>query len=238
MFTCKGAIDFYQQRFPDAPEQLWQLVPNGYDEKMFEGATTTQCKNSGEIRLLHAGTIYPIERDPTLLFQALANLKNQGQIRKEQFKVILRATSHDHQYAPMLEQLKITDLVTLEPAIPYKEALNEMLEVEALLLLQAANCNFQVPAKAYEYIRAQKPILALTDEAGDTADVIKQSQMAIIAPLDDVAKIELAIVSLIEKIRTDKLTVLPMAEIERFSRDKQAQRLAVIIDDVIGMQEK
>jgi len=34
---------------------------------------------------------------------------------------------------------------------------------DALLVMQASNCNAQIPAKIYEYLRAGKPILALTD---------------------------------------------------------------------------
>jgi len=42
-----------------------------------------------------------------------------------------------------------------------------------LLLLQASNCNSQIPAKVYEYLRAGKPILALTDPEGDTATLLR-----------------------------------------------------------------
>ena len=42
-----------------------------------------------------------------------------------------------------------------------------------LLLLQASNCNDQVPAKAYEYLRCHRPVLALTDPAGDTAELLR-----------------------------------------------------------------
>ena len=41
----------------------------------------------------------------------------------------------------------IADLVKLEPPIPYTQALEEMLGVDGLLLLQADNCNYQIPPK-------------------------------------------------------------------------------------------
>ena len=56
-----------------------------------------------------------------------------------------------------------------------------MLTVDGLLVLQAANCNDQIPAKTYEYLRAQQPLLALTDPAGDTADVIRRAGIDTIA---------------------------------------------------------
>ena len=38
-----------------------------------------------------------------------------------------------------------------------------MLRADGLLILQAANCNEQIPAKLYKYLRARRPIVALTD---------------------------------------------------------------------------
>ena len=52
-------------------------------------------------------------------------------------------------------------------------ALAEQLAADGLLLFQAANCNHQIPAKLYEYLRAGRPILALTDAAGNTAATLR-----------------------------------------------------------------
>jgi hypothetical protein len=85
---------------------------------------------------------------------------------------VLRATGCDDCLRGLLGQLRIDDIVMLEPRVGYREALAEMLAADGLLVLQAANCNYQVPAKLYEYLRARRPILALTDAAGDTAQTL------------------------------------------------------------------
>ena len=64
-----------------------------------------------------------------------------------------------------------------------------MLRADGLLVLQASNCNEQVPAKIYEYMRARRPIVCLSDPAGDTAAVLSGSGVTRIAPLDDAAQI-------------------------------------------------
>ena len=61
-----------------------------------------------------------------------------------------------------------------------------MLRADALLVLQASNCNEQIPAKLYEYLRAGRPIVALTDPAGDTAGVVRAAGLDAIARLDSV----------------------------------------------------
>ncbi|MHB8847456.1 MAG: glycosyltransferase, partial [Burkholderiales bacterium] len=68
--------------------------------------------------------------------------------------------------------------------------LTEMLTTDGLLILQASNCNHQIPAKLYEYMRAGRPILALTDPVGDTAKLLQEAGIHTIAPLDDVEAIQ------------------------------------------------
>jgi len=57
----------------------------------------------------------------------------------------------------------------------YKLALREMLSADALLVMQASNCNEQIPAKVYEYLRAGRPIVCLSDPRGDTVEVLRQA---------------------------------------------------------------
>jgi hypothetical protein len=65
-------------------------------------------------------------------------------------------------------------VVLLAPALPYREALRETMDVDGLLVFQAANCNHQIPTKIYEYFRTRRPILALTDPSGDTAAALRE----------------------------------------------------------------
>jgi hypothetical protein len=59
-----------------------------------------------------------------------------------------------------------------------------MMRADGLLVMQAANCNEQIPAKVYEYLRSQRPLLGLTDPKGDTADLMARAGVRHIAPLD------------------------------------------------------
>jgi hypothetical protein len=68
-----------------------------------------------------------------------------------------------------------------------------MLRADALLVLQASNCNEQIPAKLYEYLRCDRPILGLCDPAGDTAAALRQAGLNAIVPLDDAAQIAAAL---------------------------------------------
>ena len=81
----------------------------------------------GPLTLLHAGILYPSERDPRAFFRALSEMKKSGQLGRRGVRVILRATGHDEYYRPILRENGIEDVVELAPGVPYREALQEML---------------------------------------------------------------------------------------------------------------
>jgi hypothetical protein len=199
-----------------------------------EGSSQPATKPTGLVRLLHAGIVYPSERNPAALFKAIAELKQENKLNAKAFQLWLRGTAHDEHYRATLVQLGIDDIVLLKPPVTYKKALQEMLEVEALLLLQAKNCHYQVPAKAYEYIRARKPVLALTEDDSDTGKVINGAGAAMLAPLDDSARIKDVLLSFIGKVREDKFEFLSEDDVMRYSRAYQGKRFIKLIEDLVS----
>jgi glycosyltransferase involved in cell wall biosynthesis len=160
--------------------------------------------------------VYPSERDPTQLLDALQQLKADG-LDGKRLKVILRASGFDRELRPFLEERSISDIVLLEPGIAYGEALKEMGSVDGLLILQASNCNHQIPAKLYEYIRSGTPIVALTDPTGDTASVIRDIGGEFLAPLNDTEAIKDVLRRFVAKTEASA-HVHRVANVERFSR--------------------
>jgi hypothetical protein len=96
--------------------------------------------------------------------------------RAAQADALLNALAAEHGVQPYVEVCA---------PVPYREALAEMLNADALLLMQAQNCNAQVPAKLYEYVRAARPVLALAHPQGDTAVALAQAGITQLASLHD-----------------------------------------------------
>ena len=57
-------------------------------------------------------------------------------------------------------------------------------------IMQASNCNEHIPAKIYEYLRAGRPIVCLSDPQGDTVDVLRRAGIDMVAALDSAEQIE------------------------------------------------
>jgi hypothetical protein len=203
VFTTPGALRTYAQRYPEAKDKM-ALLENGYDEDSFAAAVSGPSPDldDGRITLLHSGIVYPEERDPTQLFAALRQLKRAG---RTALRVKFRAPAHFEMLRTLGQQHDVADMVEILPPVPYREALDEMLRADALLVLQASNCNEQIPAKIYEYLRARRPILCLSDPAGDTIGVVRRAGIDASARLDSPSEIA--------------------ALFERFLDDHQAGRL-------------
>ena len=184
LFTAPSAIRMYRERYPELGAERCVLLPNGYDEPDFQGITRTR-QTGQRIRLLHSGLIYPWERDPRPFFRALARLKSEGQISAETLSVELRACGAEAEFAKDVAALGLEDMVKFLPPLPYRASLQDGADADALLLLQAECCDHQVPAKAYEYLRLNKPVLALTTNNGDTAALLKEAGGATIVDLAD-----------------------------------------------------
>jgi hypothetical protein len=240
VFTAPSAIDMYAERFPSFAGSKLALVENGYDEETFRRAESSlaatpppAAQPSRPLVLLHSGIIYRSERDPTQFFAAIAALKTKGRISAATVQIILRASGAESDYTADLERLGIADLVRLEASVDYVAALREMLTVDGLLILQASNCNAQIPAKLYEYLRSGRPILALTDPAGDTARTLEGAGAGRIARLDNAAEIESALLQFLEEIRASRARLPAPETIARYSREAKAGELARLLDEVV-----
>ena len=226
----------YAQRYPEIPSERFALVPNGFDEENFveaEGLPSQRGSESSKpVVLLHSGALYPSERDPRSFYRAIATLRREGRIDAAGLRIVLRATGHDAHHLRLIEEHGIQDVVGLEPSLPYREALREMMDADGLLVFQASNCNHQVPAKIYEYMRARRPILALTDPSGDTAATLRSAGVGDIVPLDDEEAIKAALPSFIRTVREGRAAVASEEEVSRHSRRARSGQLATILNEV------
>lgn len=232
VFTAPGTQDLYISRYPNVSTQKFQIILNGFDENSFQIAEDQiqKPRDRDKFLLLHSGVIYPKERDPRALFRALVQLRHTGLLTSENFELRLRATGHDQWLATILEELRLGDIVKLAPPLPYVSALAEMMSADGLLLLQSASCNHQIPAKLYEYLRAKRPILALTDFLGDTAKLLQEASAGTIVPLDSVNSIVERLGIFIEDANESRFFG-EERDITRYSRMNQVANYAKLFDD-------
>lgn len=232
VFVTPSALGVYRARYAALPAERFALIENGYDEESFAAAEAEHDRrphNEGVITLLHSGIVYPSERDPRALFEALGRLHRAGTIDHTSLRIRFRAPVHAELLQRLALQSGTPELIEILPAIPYKEALHEMLRADGLLLMQGANCNEQIPAKLYEYLRARRPILGLADPAGDTGRTMLEAGVAHVSPLEDADRVEHCLASFLDAVRCGGA---PLPSAADMSRRARAEALAHLLDDV------
>ncbi len=234
IFCTEGAKDICMKRYPKANHAQWHVIPNGFDEETFQEAEKNLPEKIQEkkIRLLHSGLIYNTsDRDPSHFFEAVSQLKHEKKISSESLVITLRACGHENDYKKMVVGKDIADIIEFKPPIPYSEAIKEMLLTDGLLIFQGYTSNPAIPAKLYEYLRAKRPILALTDHHGDTAKLLAKLGMKHIAALDDQDEIKKHIEGFITSINNKEIAPLEQCVINSYSRRNTAHLLSEICNE-------
>jgi glycosyltransferase involved in cell wall biosynthesis len=236
VFATPGAARTYRERYPDVPADRFRVIENGYDEETFAaaelGLATRRPLVAGRMTLLHSGIVYPSERDPTALLAALRRLLDRGALDPAGVRIRFRAPGQGSHLARLIAEQRLDSLVEVAPSLPYREAIEEMLLADALVVLQASNCNDQVPAKLYEYARAGRPILALTDPAGDTAATARSFRLDAIAPLDSVEEIERALPVFLDAVKRSTARLPEPRAVAAASRRARSQELLALLEEV------
>jgi hypothetical protein len=238
IFTAEATRQMYLDRYPELLKpDMCVLISNGFDEEDFRDLVISQPGSTPDdrpIRLVHSGLLYPSERDPRHMFSAVARLKKMGRLSAEKVQIVFRGSGSEDLYRNLLTERGIEDIILLEPRLPYRQALQECADADGLLIFQAANCDIQIPAKAYEYLRIGKAILALTTHTGDTAALLREVGGVTIADLASEDDIYEKLSIFIEAIRVGTHPLPDGQKIRAYTRQAQARQLAKALDGLVA----
>lgn len=240
VFCTDAARRIVAERYPDVAADRLAVITNGYDEEAFLEAEQ-QCLAGSTDRerkvLLHSGTIYPgTDRDPTPLLHAIKGLAERGVIDAKRFELRLRNPSAEDYLKNAIDATGIQSMVSILPPIPYRDALAEMLQMDGLLVLQGFTSNPAVPAKLYEYLRAQRPILGLVDPDGETAATLHTVGITT-RNITDVAGITELLLQWLNGDKSHSLQAAAAAT-NRYSRDKLTAQLAQLLNNISDQRRK
>lgn len=236
VFTTERAAATYRQRYPQAAHRC-VVVENGYDDDVFIGVQPDrQGVPSDKLLLLHSGLIYPRDRDPSGFFAAVAELLRRGVLQRDRLLIRFRAPVHGEDVARIAQAHGLADVVDITGPVPHAKAIAEMMAADLLLIFQGSGFNAQIPAKIYEYLRAQRPVMAVVDPAGDTAKVAAQYRQVVIAAIDSPQENEAALQQWLQTRADPGLSAdfaANLARLSTSSRAHHARLLAAHLDGAV-----
>ncbi|WP_404301664.1 polysaccharide deacetylase family protein [Alicycliphilus denitrificans] len=232
IFTTQRAAQEYAERYPEEAHKC-QVIANGYDEAVFSGVKPARSGIDRQtLFMLHSGLIYPRDRDPSTFFAAIQSLINDGSLDRDHLHIRFRAPKHGEEVADSAARYGLSDVVDIAPPISYEEAIAEMLGANLLIVFQGPNFNAQIPAKIYEYLRAQSPLLAVLDPAGDTAAQLRSFDGVFMGDIRSSQDVRRALLEwLMElKMHGNHITPRSLEGVRSFSREAQAERLCQLLE--------
>ena len=189
-------------------------IANGCDFDDFAGL---EYRRGERFRITHAGSFFG-QRSPRAFLSALAG---------SDLDVVARFVGDfresDREWA---EGLELGDRLELIPYAAHERSLELQRDSDALLLLipeAGGRGRGVLSGKVFEYLAAERPILAVVPPDGAAAELIREAGAGVVCPPDDVEAIRDGLASLVERWRAGALNGTPLAPELRERLDRRAR---------------
>jgi glycosyltransferase involved in cell wall biosynthesis len=201
-------------------------ITNGCDFDDFAGI---EYARADRFRLTHAGSFFG-KRDPKPFLRALA----ESGLEDVTVRFLGDFRPGDREF---MESLGLADRVELIDHVPRRESLRLQRESDALLLLipeAGGRGRGILSGKVFEYLAAERPVLAVVPEDGAAAQLIRDTDAGIVAGPEDVPAIRNALVALHTQWRDGKLegTPLSLEWRDKLSRAARVEELAELLESL------
>jgi glycosyltransferase involved in cell wall biosynthesis len=209
IFATRANRQEFARHYGPALASRFHVVGNGCDVSEFQGLELQGDRR--EFVLLHAGSLYGA-RNPAALLKAISGAIASGAIAPATFRLrfIGRLGLPGIDLPLLVRALGLEAVVDFVPQMPRRAVLQEIVNASALLIVQPVT-TVSVPGKLYEYFAAGRPVLALAEPGGETADLVGSCPGSVAVSADDEAAIQQGLIRIINQAGT--MTVRPDPEL-------------------------
>lgn len=159
------SANYYRKRFG----KLTAAIYNGYDPEDLTAIEIRKRESDKPVSIVHMGAMYGGVRDPSVLYEAI----RRSGLMPHDIRVSYYGAAGASIY-PLAMKFGVSDFVTVCDRVAHKESLEIERSSDVLLLLQSPLDPRNVPAKLFEYLAAQRPILGLGLDSGIPAQLIRE----------------------------------------------------------------
>jgi glycosyltransferase involved in cell wall biosynthesis len=205
------------------PAGVVTTILNGADFDDFAGL---EYRRGPRFRITHTGSFFG-KRDPRPFLTALVESGLEDVVAR--FVGDFRLS--DREWS---ETLGLGDRLELHPYVPRRESLALQRDSDALLLLipeAGGRGKGVLSGKVFEYLAAERPILAAVPPEGDAAALIRDTGAGVVAPPDDVPALTAALAELHARWTAGTLNGTPLSpeDRERLGRGARVEELAEVL---------
>ncbi len=225
----RGILKDIMKKSPAIDCRKLIYLPNGFDSEDYPGR---EQPSNERFTLCYTGSLYG-KRNPATLLQAVEELVAEKAV--EAHRIRLRFIGRfGAEVRAMLKESSLQDVIEILSYVPHGESIRELLRSDALLLIvdEADGSEEIVPGKVFEYLGAQRPILALAPE-GAVADLIRETNAGFVAPNQEISAIKSAFLECYRNFLYHKPAIEPkMNVVQKYERREITRHLAALLDSV------
>ena len=224
--TVGNELKKYFERFNSNVE----VIPNGFDDEVEHDK---EIELSQKFSLSYIGLL-PKSSLPANLLMAIQCLIDENSDFKNDIELNFIGDIHESVSA-LIHELQLSNYTNFFGYVPHKEAIKYQKSAQVLLVLipNVYGNKGIITGKVFEYMAANRPILALGPINGDLQSILTNSNAGTIIDYDDYAKIKSVIIDLYTKFKTQKLAIRSKG-IEKYHRRNLTKQLAAIIKQIIS----
>jgi glycosyltransferase involved in cell wall biosynthesis len=227
----------WKRRFPRHAGKI-RVVWCGFDPE--EPVPPPALRAEGPRILLHAGYLYR-QRYPWTLLESLDRLSRSGRLAPSEAVLHLVGAADSFEKLSrhgVVRRLRESGMLRMDGQIvPRAEAIRLTSEADYLLLIDIVNLDqigYTVPAKIFDYLRAGRPILALTDRRSPVDRILERSGVPAVILYHGESP-ETVDGKVLELFRLPSTPVTPREWfLENFDGQRQMRTLAGLLDGIIG----
>jgi glycosyltransferase involved in cell wall biosynthesis len=207
-----------------------RLLPNGYDEDAMTPLLAS-APPATPFTVVHVGSCLPTYRDPFPFLRAVRICLDRNDLPAD-VSIELVGTPMDATLTDEVARLGLGAWLRLRGRVSHREALTVIARASLLLMLQTRpEHDRSIPAKAYEYLRTDRTILAIARDGSETEQLMRGYDGVLVAPPGDAEAIARALAQAHRAWRADPGHRF-VRSVAHYSRRRVATDLARLLDEL------
>jgi glycosyltransferase involved in cell wall biosynthesis len=219
--TTANLKELFQAKVPSANIVS---ITNGADWEDFDFNVVDQ-NTPEQFQLIHLGLLNEL-RNPENLWLALEELCIEEPSFSGDLKIILSGTISESILTRIQNSNLLLSHLTVLDYVPHQEVITYYSKSALLLLLLnlSEQSDLMIPGKLFEYLFAQRPILAIGTKEGEVNHILKDCGASEVVNPHSKIEIKNQILEAYEKFKMSK-SVMNYKNVERFTRKNLTKQL-------------
>ncbi|MEP5613497.1 MAG: glycosyltransferase [Cyclobacteriaceae bacterium] len=179
VFNTKNALQAYKDIYPKEVSDKFTFIRNAFNKNLFDSKT----KESDErFQIGYFGSFRSFVSSEKVL-EAFAHFVESKKLSPDQVVLVVNG-SVDDQFWINLQESNIESYVQVNSEVKVKDSLCLLKSWDALLVIVSPDYKWMIPAKLYDYLIAQKPIIAISNNH-EVNQIIEETQSGISISFDN-----------------------------------------------------